>query len=136
MDDPKNPQQVAERRDRFERAILDRVPGAMVNGPTAPGSRLWNTTNIAFPNAEAEILLLTMSENGLGASGGSACASGSVSVSPVLTAMGLSEERAGGSIRFSLSKHTTDAELDKAVGVVVGCYSRVRTPSDAHIEVR
>jgi len=131
MDDPENPQAVAERRDRFERAILDRVPGAAVNGPTAPGSRLWNTTNIAFPNAEAEILLLTMSERGLCASGGSACASGSVVVSPILLAMGIPEDRAIGSIRFSLSRHTTDAEIDEAVGIVVGCYERVKAPGAA-----
>ena len=135
MDDPSNPQRVAQRRDRFEQAILDRIPGAIVNGPTAPGSRLWNTTNIAFPDAEAEILLLTMSERGLCASGGSACASGSVSVSPVLRAMGLSEARAGGSIRFSLSKSTTDAELDEAIGIVVGCYARVKTGNPIEAKV-
>ena len=126
MDDPKNPQQVAKRRDRFERAILVRISDATVNGPSAPGSRLWNTTNIAFPDAEAEILLLTMSERGLCASGGSACASGSISVSPVLTAMGIPEEQAAGSVRFSLSKNTTDAEIDEAIEIVVACYERVR----------
>ncbi|MCB9839163.1 MAG: cysteine desulfurase [Phycisphaeraceae bacterium] len=124
MADPGNPERVAELRDRFERAILERIPGARVNGPTAPGARLWNTSNIAFPDAEAEILLLTMSEKGLCASGGSACSSGSISVSPVLTAMGLSERRAGGSVRFSLSKHTTDAEIDQAIRIVQECHER------------
>jgi len=129
MDDPNNPQAVAALRDRFERAILVRIQGATVNGPTAPGSRLWNTTNIAFPDAEAEIMLLTLSERGLCASGGSACASGSISVSPVLTAIGCSEIRAGSSVRFSLSRHTTDAEIDEAIEIVVGCYERVRALS-------
>jgi cysteine desulfurase len=130
MDDPKNPQAVADRRDRFERTILVRIQGATVNGPTAPGSRLWNTTNIAFPDAEAEILLLTMSERGLCASGGSACASGSISVSPVLTAIGCSESLAGSSVRFSLSKNTTDAEIDQAIAIVLDCYERVKAPAE------
>jgi len=130
MDDPKNPQAVADLRDRFERAILVRVQSAVVNGPTNPGSRLWNTTNIAFPDAEAEILLLTMSERGLCASGGSACASGSISISPVLKAIGLSDEQAIGSVRFSLSRHTTDAEIDAAIEIVLDCYERVKAPND------
>ena len=89
-----------------------------------PGAAVWRQTTIAFPDAEAEILLLTMSEKGLCASGDSACSSGSISVSPVLTAMGLSERRAGGSVRFSLSKHTTDAEIDQAIRIVQECHER------------
>ncbi len=131
MSDPANPQRVSQQRDRFERAILEAIPGAKINGPTAPGARLWNTTNIAFPDTEAEILLLTMSERGLCASGGSACASGSISVSPVLTAIGCSASMAGGSVRFSLSKNTTNAELNEAVAIVTDCYSKVNTGSPA-----
>jgi len=136
IDDPANPQAVAALRDRFEGAVLERIPGAQINGPTDPGARLWNTTNIALPDAEAEILLLTLSERGLCASGGSACASGSLSVSPVLTAIGCDAARAAGSVRFSLSKHTTDAEIDEAIDIVIDCHQRVRTTNPADSQSR
>lgn len=67
----------ARLRDRFERLVLDRCPGAAVNGAGKP--RLWNTTNIAFPRLEAEALLLSLSERGVWASAGAACSSGSAS---------------------------------------------------------
>ncbi|MCH7791501.1 MAG: cysteine desulfurase NifS, partial [Planctomycetes bacterium] len=79
---------------------------------------LWNTTNIVFP-VPAEPLLMSLSERGVCASGGAACASGSLEPSPVLLAMGLDEERALRSVRLSLSKFTTDEEIDTALDVIV-----------------
>jgi cysteine desulfurase len=115
---------MAKMRDRFETAILDAIPGAMVNGGGAP--RVWGTSNIAFPDVEAEAVLLLLSEKGVCASGGSACASGSLEPSPILKAMHLSPERTNGSVRFSLSRETTDAEIDRAIEIVVDVVTRLQ----------
>ncbi len=115
-------------RDRFEASILQSVPGSLVNGPTHPGAgagpgagmglRLWNTSNLAFPGLEAEAILLGLSERGVCASAGAACSSGSLEPSPVLLAMGVPEAVAHGSVRFSLSRETTDAQVDQALRVL------------------
>lgn len=121
---------LAALRDRFERAILDAVPSAVVNGADQSGAihpRLWNTTNIGFPRFEAEALLLAMSEQGLAASAGAACSSGSLDPSPVLLAMGIAPEIAHGSVRFSLSRFTTDAEIDRAIDIVRAAVARLQT---------
>jgi cysteine desulfurase len=116
---------LAALRDHLESVVLSRVPGAQINGPTAPSARLWNTTNIAFPRLEAEALLLAMSERGLAASAGAACSSGSLDPSPVLLAMGVPPELAHGSVRFSLSRHTTRDEVDRAIEIIVASVSRL-----------
>jgi cysteine desulfurase len=112
-------------RQRLERDICSEIEGALVNGANAP--RNWNTSNIAFTGLETEAILLLLSEKGVCASGGSACASGSLETSPVLTAMNLSPDRANGSVRFSLCRDTTDAEIDRAVEIVVDVVSRLRS---------
>lgn len=111
-------------RDGFERAVLGACPGAVVNGAGVP--RLWNTSNIAFPRLEAEALLMAMSERGLMASAGAACSSGSLDPSPVLLAMGIAPELAGGSIRFSLSRFSTREELADAARIVGEVVGRLR----------
>jgi len=111
-------------RDRFEQRVLNEVEGAVINGANAP--RGWNTSNIAFTRLEAEAILLLLSEKGICASGGSACASGSLDPSPVLKAMGLPMERSHGSVRFSLCRHTTDAEIDQALEIIPGVINRLR----------
>ncbi|MEO1583258.1 MAG: cysteine desulfurase family protein [Planctomycetota bacterium] len=105
-------------RDRLERGILERCPAASVNGPTSPGARLWNTSSIGFRGLEAEALLLLLSERGVCASAGAACSSGSLEPSPVLLAMGIDPAVAHGSIRLSLSRWTTEDEIDRAVEIV------------------
>lgn len=114
-------------RDRFERAVLAQCAGAVVNGPAgaAAGQRVWNTTNIAFPRLEAEAILLGLSERGVCASAGAACSSGSLDPSPVLLAMGVPPELAHGSVRFSLGKDTTPAEVDAAAGIVAEVVGRL-----------
>jgi cysteine desulfurase len=97
-------------RDRLERGILATIPGAARNGPEEP--RLPNTTSIAFEGLEAEGLLLLLDQAGICASSGSACTSGALDPSHVLTAMGFSAARARGSIRFSLGVENTEAEVD------------------------
>jgi cysteine desulfurase len=113
-------------RDRFERAVIDALPDTASNSPIDPTVRLWNTTNLGFPSLEAEALLLLLSEQGLAASAGAACSSGSLDPSPVLLAMGVPEAIAHGSLRFSLSKHTTQEEIDRAAEVVIAAVARLR----------
>lgn len=116
-------------RDQLERGVLDRIPDAVVNGD--PTTRIWNTTNIGFPRLEAEALLIALSERGVCASAGAACSSGSLEPSPVLLAMGLPEEIAHGSLRFSLSRHTTEREIDEAIDIIAECVERLRASSEA-----
>ncbi len=108
---------VAALRDRLEAGILDGINTAdvvlaAVNGDSE--NRLANTTNIGFARLEAEAILMLLSERGICASAGAACSSGSLEPSHVLRAMGVDEKFAHGSIRFSLSRHTTVAEVDAA----------------------
>ncbi|MCE9589517.1 MAG: cysteine desulfurase [Planctomycetes bacterium] len=110
-------------RDRFERGVLAACPGAVVNSGSAP--RLWNTSNIGFPRLEAEAILMALSERGLCASAGAACSSGSLEPSPVLLAMGIPEAVAHGSVRFSISRFTTDAEIDRALEIVPAVVARL-----------
>lgn len=122
---------LAALRDRFEQGVLGRAPGAVVNGAGCP--RLWNTTNIGFPGLEAEALLLLLSERGLCASAGAACSSGSLEPSPVLLAMGVPEPVAHGSVRFSLSRETTDAEIDDAIELVSAAVTQLGRSSSASL---
>jgi cysteine desulfurase len=121
---------IAAMRDRFEASVIARCPGAHSNPPAraaaaGPCERLWNTANIAFPRLEAEALLMGFSERGLCASAGAACSSGSLDPSPVLLAMGIAPESAHGSVRFSLSRDTTQRDLDDAAGIVEAVVRRL-----------
>ncbi|MCI0631273.1 MAG: cysteine desulfurase [Phycisphaerales bacterium] len=120
---------LAGTRDRFEKQMLEAVDCATINGSGA--QRQWNTSNIAFCGLDTEAILLSLSERGVCASGGSACASGSIDPSPILKAMGIPPERAHGSVRFSLSRYTTQEELDKAVEIVPGVVNRLRKMTGA-----
>ena len=115
-------------RDRFEQAILTALPETVVNGRSAP--RLWNTTNLGFPRLEAEAILVALSERGVHASAGAACSSGSLDPSPVLLAMGVPPDVAHGSVRFSLGRHTTGEELDRAADLIVQVVRRLATGTD------
>ncbi len=97
-------------RDRLERGLLEHCPDARVNGD--PLNRLPNTTNISFEYVEGEAILLMLDKLGIAASSGSACTSGSLEPSHVLRAMGVPFTAVHGSIRFSLSRFTTDEEID------------------------
>lgn len=119
--DPAERDRLASLRDRLEAGIVERCPAAHINGPTDPGSRLWNTTSIGFPTLEAEALLLMLSERGVCGSAGAACSSGSLEPSPVLLAMGIEPTIAHGSVRLSLSRWTTDAEVDQAAAIIAEC---------------
>lgn len=120
---------VAELRDRLERVVCERVPFAHVIGDRE--HRTPNTTNIAFEALEAEAVLIALSEQGVCASSGSACSSGSLEPSHVLKAMGIDERIAHGAVRFSLSVETTQEEIDAAIDIVASVTQRLAslTPS-------
>lgn len=103
-------------RDRLEGAALDAAAGAHVNG--ARRERIWCTSSVTLPSIDAEPFLLSLSEAGVLASAGPACASGSLEPSRTLRAMGLSEESALRSIRLSVSRETTPEEIDQAAQVL------------------
>jgi cysteine desulfurase len=121
--DPSARERLGALRDLLERLVLEGYPAAVVNGPRT--RRIWNTTNIGFPRLEAEALLMLLSERGVCASAGAACSSGSLEPSPVLLAMGIPPEIAHGSLRFSLSRHTTEDEVREAAGIIVECATRL-----------
>lgn len=103
-------------RDRFETELLASVPGAVVNGHR--DLRLPNTTNLCFPGADGEALLHELDHHGVCASAGSACTTGSMEPSHVLTAMGLTPEQAKGSLRFSFSQKNSLEEIDFVLGLI------------------
>ncbi|PWC32632.1 cysteine desulfurase NifS [Azospirillum sp. TSO35-2] len=118
---------VKAQRDRLEQAILAAVPACFVTGN--PDNRLPNTCNIAFEYIEGEAILLLLNEQGIAASSGSACTSGSLEPSHVMRAMGVPYTAAHGATRFSLSRDTTDAEIDHVIAVVPGIIAKLRTLS-------
>lgn len=111
-------------RDRLERGLLEAVPGARVNGAGAP--RLANTASITFAGADAEALLMALDLEGVCASAGAACHSGSTSPSGVLLAMGLTEAEARSTLRFSLGWNTTAEEIEEALRRIPPIVKRVR----------
>jgi cysteine desulfurase len=115
---------VAKMRDQLEQGILQSIPDTYVNGTTV--QRVPNTSNIGFSRLEAEAILLLLSERDICASAGAACSSGSLEPSHVLKAMNIDPKIAHGAIRFSLSRYTTDAEIESAVAALPGVIARLR----------
>lgn len=113
---------LADLRDKLEQGLLARVPGAVRNGH--PTERLPNTTNLAFEGTESESLVLALDLEGVAASTGAACSSGSLEPSHVLRAMGVPES--WGAIRFSLGRGTRDAEIDYVLEVLPPIVERMR----------
>ena len=117
-------ERVGRLRDRLEDALLARIPQSIVNGDLE--NRLLNTSSIAFEYVEGEAILLMMNEHGICASSGSACTSGSLEPSHVLRAMGVPFTAAHGSIRFSLSRYTTDEEIEVVIEKMPPIIERLR----------
>ena len=130
----REPDHVGALRDRLEREILARVPGTAINGD--PASRVANTTNISFDGIEAESLLIALDLEGVAVSTGSACSSGSLEPSHVLRAMNLPSPRARNSLRFSLGRSTTDAEIDFVINILPGLTVRLRQIGRSALAVR
>jgi cysteine desulfurase len=121
---------VSALRDELERSLLEKIPQARANA--AAGPRTPNTANITFPGIEGEALIIALDLKGLACSTGAACSSGAVEPSHVLTAIGLPPEEARASIRFSLGRHTTPADIAFAREVVPAAVAQLRQLSPAY----
>lgn len=118
---------MAPLRDRFENTVLAEVPGSQAIGASAP--RLPNTSAIRFEGVSGEALLIRLDLLGVAVSVGSACSSGTLAPSPALLALGLSREEARSVVRFSLSRFTTEQELDAVARMLPGLVSEARGAS-------
>ena len=114
-------------RDKLETGILETVEGVTVNG--SRDMRLPNTSNLSFDGIEAEGILLLLDEQGICASSGSACTSGSLDPSHVLLAMGCGPARARASVRFSLGIYNTEAEVDFVLKQLPPIIAKLRSHS-------
>lgn len=114
-------------RDKLEQGIVATVPEVIVMGDST--HRTPNTVNIGFKFVEGEAILLMLNEYGIAASSGSACSSESLEPSHVMQAMGIPFSAAHGTIRFSLSRFTTESEIDKTLEVLPGIIERLRQMS-------
>jgi len=123
-------QQVSTLRDKLECGLVERIQQVRVNGGSAP--RTPNTTNVMFAGIEGEALVIALDLKGLACSVGAACSSGAVEPSHVLTAIGLSQEEAKSSLRFSLGRHTTESEIDFALEVIPAAVAQLRTLSPTY----
>ncbi|MDR0310127.1 MAG: aminotransferase class V-fold PLP-dependent enzyme, partial [Acidobacteriota bacterium] len=123
---PEMSERVCGLLDRFERHILAQIGGVRVNGSSESGARLPNIANISFDRLEGEAAVIALDLENVAASTGSACASGSIDPSHVLSAMGLRPEVVQGSLRFSLSRFTAEAEIDRALEILEAVIARLR----------
>jgi cysteine desulfurase len=114
-------------RDRFEKAILEFVSGASVNGAAAP--RIPNTSSLSFEGIESPAALLLLDRNGICCSAGSACRTGSQEASHVLRAMNPKGDGARRSLRFSFGRFNTEAEIDRAIEIVPKLLEKLRAPA-------
>ena len=110
-------------RDRLWLGLSERIPGIVLNGH--PINRLPNNLNVSLPGLDAETLLLSLDRAGVSASSGSACTSGSIEPSHVLSAMGLPEPRLKSALRLTLGRGTTAEELDRAVETLAQIAARL-----------
>jgi cysteine desulfurase len=119
-------------RDRLEAQVMSRLAGVRINGSTE--SRLPNVSNLSFAGVDGESLLIALDLKGIAVSTGSACASGSLEPSHVLSALGLSRQEVRGSLRFSLSTLTTKDEIDYTAKVLEETVNRLRDMSPEEID--
>lgn len=117
-------QRIGTLRDRLERGIVDRIPDARLNGH--PVERLPNTLNISFPGVAADSLLANLDLQGVAVSSGAACSSGTLRTSHVLAAMGVEPSLAKGSLRFSLGRENSEADVDFVLEVLPEIVARLR----------
>ncbi len=120
-------ERVQKMRDRLETEILNRIPNSRLNGTADPELRLPNTSSICFENTNGEMILARLDDLGICVSTGSACNSHDHRASAVLAAMNVPYSWAMGSIRFSLGRMNTEAEVDAVLGVLPSIVSRLRS---------
>lgn len=124
------PARMAMLRDRLEQTIVREIDQVQVNSGHAP--RVPNTCNICFDAIEGEAMVIALDLKGLSISTGAACSSGAIEPSHVLTAMGLTADQARGSIRFSLGKQNTEADIDFALEQVPQVVGKLRELSPVY----
>jgi len=115
---------VTKLRERLTKGVLDKVPGSQLTGH--PTQRLPDIASFIIEGVEGEAMLLMLSDKGIAASSGSACTSGVLEPSHVLLALGISPEKAHGSLRFSLGKRTTQEEIDYVIKTLPGIVKKLR----------
>jgi cysteine desulfurase len=126
--------EVKRLRDKLEKGIIQNIYNSRVNTGLAP--RVPNTTNIGFEYIEGELILLHLSDLGICASSGSACTSGSLEPSHVLRAMNVPFTAIHGSIRWSLSRFTTEAEIDYVIEKLPKVIEEITTISPYQAELK
>jgi cysteine desulfurase len=114
-------------RDQLETTLLERIPNVRLNGDR--NRRVPNTSNLSFPGAGGEALLIALDLQGLACSTGAACSSGSTEPSHVLLAAGLSHDDARSSLRFSIGRPSTAADVDRAIEIIPSVVERIRALS-------
>ncbi len=117
-------ERLANLRDRLENAVLDRIQGTGING--ARWGRTPNTSNIYFDGIDGEALVISLDLRGFAVSTGAACSSGALTPSHVLTAIGLSSDRARASMRFSLGRSNTAEQVDALVDAIQASVAHLR----------
>lgn len=122
-------ERIGKLRDRFEQTLIATIEGVRRNGTDEP--RLPNTSNLTFSGIEAETALLLFDKEGLCCSAGSACSSGSINPSHVLTAMGVTRDEARASLRFSLGRTTSEADIDRALEIITRIVAKLRAAQPA-----
>lgn len=122
---------MATLRDWLETGVLERISDCEVNGAGAP--RVPNTTNLWFDYIEGEPAVISLDLKGIAVSTGAACSSGAIEPSHVLTAMGLSGERARASLRFSLGKHNSEEDVEQVLDVLPPVVQRLREISPVYV---
>jgi cysteine desulfurase len=116
-------------RDRFETAMLEKVPNTFVNGDSK--ARLPNTSNLSFAGVDSGAALMMLDRHHLCCSAGSACRTGAIESSHVLRAMKVNDDLARGSMRFSFGRFNTEADVDRALEIVPAVIARLRELSPA-----
>jgi cysteine desulfurase len=116
-------------RDRLWKGIQASIDDVMLNGPPLGDSRLPNNLNVSIRGVQGETVLLSLDMNGVAASAGSACTTGNAEPSHVLLASGLTEEEARASLRLTVGRGNSEAEIDEAIEVLRATVDRVRTLS-------
>jgi cysteine desulfurase len=114
-------------RDRFEQGLLETVSSVQINGDRT--RRLPNTSSLAIEGVDSEGMLMLLDQRGICCSAGSACTAGSLEPSHVLKAMGFSNDRARGSLRFSFSRFNSEAEVEQALQIIPNSVEKLRSMS-------
>lgn len=114
-------------RNRLLYGIPERIPDTVITGPAEPSMRLSNNFSCCFRNVEGESVLLALDMADVAASSGSACTTGALEPSHVLTAMGIDPDLAHASLRLTVGKDTTDSDIDRVLETLPGIVSRLRS---------